>query len=132
MDGEPDDPTESPAFVDVPLESLSDAALRALIESFVGREARSQWSNTFSSMPSGGWAGRWDRHQWEYIAFFPTVIRNLGAAGLATDARASRAMFVFVNRRGTTLKALWGDEHGWFIEVSARQIAIRFNTLSTR
>jgi len=38
MSGEPDDPSDSPAVVDVPLEALSDAALRALIESFVGRE----------------------------------------------------------------------------------------------
>jgi hypothetical protein len=38
MNGEPDDPNDSAAAVDVPLEVLSDAALRALIESFVGRE----------------------------------------------------------------------------------------------
>ena len=38
MNDEPDDASESPAAVDVPFESLSDAALRALIESFVGRE----------------------------------------------------------------------------------------------
>jgi hypothetical protein len=38
MSSDPDDPPDSPAFVDVPLEALSDAALRALIESFVARE----------------------------------------------------------------------------------------------
>lgn len=38
MSHDPADDAPDPSFVDVPLESLSDAALRALIESFVGRE----------------------------------------------------------------------------------------------
>ncbi len=37
MSHEPDDPSDPPV-VDVPMDSLSDAALRALIESFVNRE----------------------------------------------------------------------------------------------
>jgi uncharacterized protein YheU (UPF0270 family) len=38
VSGEADDPDESPAFVEVPLGSLSSAALDAVIESFVNRE----------------------------------------------------------------------------------------------
>ncbi len=38
MSAEQDDPSESPAFVDVPLAALDDATLAALIESFVARE----------------------------------------------------------------------------------------------
>ena len=38
MSADPDEPSDSEVFVDVPLEALSDAALRALIESFVARE----------------------------------------------------------------------------------------------
>jgi hypothetical protein len=38
MQDDAGDHSDSPAFVEIPLEALSDAALRALIESFVGRE----------------------------------------------------------------------------------------------
>lgn len=31
------------------------------------------------------------------------------------DPRAQRMMFAFVNRQRTTVKVLWGDQHGWFI-----------------
>jgi len=38
MSREPDAPSDSPACVEVPLDALSDAALVAVIESFVNRE----------------------------------------------------------------------------------------------
>jgi uncharacterized protein YheU (UPF0270 family) len=38
MNREPDDPDDSPAGVEVPLDTLSEAALAAVIESFVNRE----------------------------------------------------------------------------------------------
>ena len=38
MNRGPDDASDAPAFVEVPLDALGDAVLAALIESFVGRE----------------------------------------------------------------------------------------------
>jgi transposase len=37
------------------------------------------------------------------------------AERFATDPRAGRMMWVFLNRQRTALKALWRDDRGWFI-----------------
>lgn len=43
-------------------------------ERFYGRETADSYGN---SRPPPFWAGHWKRHEWEYLAFFPTVLNEV-------------------------------------------------------